>query len=469
MIQNKWIELSISSIAVAGVFSILIVILRTPIWAGLFDESVFKTALIIHVDLSVLFWMVTFMMMIMSGGITEKWEYIIGLLQNFLFLSLVLICSSIFFGEKKPYLNNYVPILHNIFFIVAIGIFFSCFTIISFISSISDKSNLKSIGILGVATSISFAISEYKLTLLDYQIDTHHFYELLFWAPGHILQFLFVDGLIVTWYYFFSGANKYIPLSLILWLNTLLATPVLIPQLYLAIDSEYYISFFTNHMRIFGGISFLLAMTSMIIAYYEYYYLNYSQIYSTYFNISTLPSHFKSKFNSKSIDTTNNSSWQVREDISITKLKSYSFIFSLLLFLVGGIIGLLINSINLVVPAHYHGSIVGITIAFMGYIYLKTNQLYCKINFRLAIWQIQIYSFGQIIHILALAYSGGYGALRKSPGAILPASAKISMGIMGLGGLIAIAGGLLFVYICARSIVTYKLKINDTNNKRRSD
>jgi hypothetical protein len=58
-----------------------------------------------------------------------------------------------------------------------------------------------------------------------------------------------------------------------------------------------------------------------------------------------------------------------------------------------------------------------------------------------------------VLHIGGLAWSGGYGVLRKDPSTALSIKAKISMGIMGLGGMLAVIGGLMFVVICVRRIL----------------
>jgi hypothetical protein len=58
------------------------------------------------------------------------------------------------------------------------------------------------------------------------------------------------------------------------------------------------------------------------------------------------------------------------------------------------------------------------------------------------------------MHIGGLAYSGGYGVLRKTPGSVansLTPDVKIAMGIMGTGGLLAVIGGILFVVVMARA------------------
>jgi hypothetical protein len=65
---------------------------------------------------------------------------------------------------------------------------------------------------------------------------------------------------------------------------------------------------------------------------------------------------------------------------------------------------------------------------------------------------IYILTFGQILHITGLALAGGYGVLRKTLNTEMALSAKLLMGMMGGGGLIAIVGGLMFVYICGKNI-----------------
>ena len=129
---------------------------------------------------------------------------------------------------------------------------------------------------------------------------------------------------------------------------------------------------------------------------------------------------------------------------------------SIVLFGAGGLIGALINGSNVRIPAHYHGSIVGVTLALMGLVYLLMPRLgYQAPAGRLAVWQPMLYGAGQLLHIIGLVWSGGYGVQRKVAGAdqvLRSAPEVIGMGLMGLGGLIAIIGGLLFVVVVVRSM-----------------
>ncbi|MEI8237756.1 MAG: hypothetical protein WCG11_11415, partial [Methylococcaceae bacterium] len=135
-----------------------------------------------------------------------------------------------------------------------------------------------------------------------------------------------------------------------------------------------------------------------------------------------------------------------------------SLLASLLIFLVGGVIGFFIKGSDVRIPAHYHGCIVGVTLSMMGVTYL----LLPKFGFnaprsRAAAWQPAIYGGGQLLHILGLVWSGGYGVQRKVAGTeqILRSSQEFwGMGLMGIGGLIAIVGGILFLIIVSHSVIT---------------
>jgi cytochrome c oxidase subunit 1 len=423
MLKEKWIKLSILSLTLSGLYSIFIVLLRTPVLTSIFpDKSIFYTSLIVHVNLSVLFWLVSFVMILMTEDLPREYKYFINYSINALFLAVFLIFLSPIIGESKPYLNNYVPILHNLLFIIGIGIFFSVFFLLSILCFVASIKNPNPIAFLGILANISLFISAYKLDVITTQIDEHHFYELLFWGVGHILQFFYCSGFIVVLYKFFNIPKYSIKLNVILWLNNILVIPAIFTQLFIEIDDALYYSLFTEHMKILGGVCVSVSLLSLFID--SIYHKKYPN-----------------------------------------KLETTAIILSVILFGFGGVLGLAISKINVTVPAHYHGSIVGITLLYMSYIYVLIDKNISNIKISSAINQMMIYSLGQIVHISALAYSGGYGALRKTPGVDLPFEAKIAMGFMGLGGLLAIVGGLYFVYICTRSIYNTQ---NDKTNQRTS-
>jgi hypothetical protein len=61
-----------------------------------------------------------------------------------------------------------------------------------------------------------------------------------------------------------------------------------------------------------------------------------------------------------------------------------------------------------------------------------------------------------LLHIAGLAASGAMGIQRKTAGAAQGLDtwqAKAAMGVMGIGGLLAIIGGVLFVLVVIRALM----------------
>jgi hypothetical protein len=59
------------------------------------------------------------------------------------------------------------------------------------------------------------------------------------------------------------------------------------------------------------------------------------------------------------------------------------------------------------------------------------------------------------MHIVGLVWSGGYGVQRKVAGVeqVLRSPGEVAgMALMGLGGAVAIVGGLLFVWVVMRAL-----------------
>ncbi|RPI38857.1 MAG: hypothetical protein EHM59_22745, partial [Betaproteobacteria bacterium] len=134
-----------------------------------------------------------------------------------------------------------------------------------------------------------------------------------------------------------------------------------------------------------------------------------------------------------------------------------ALITSLILFGAGGLIGFMIQGSNVKIPAHYHGCIVGVTLALMGLAYALLPRLgFGQVDPRLARVQSWMYGGGQLLHIVGLVWSGGYGVQRKVAGAeqtLRTFEQVAGMGLMGLGGLVAVLGGVLFAVIVMKAML----------------
>lgn len=425
-----WFILATVALAASGIYAILPIFLRMPVFAefGHF-KNIFKVSLIIHVNLAVLVWFLSSMAMLMTS-VTKKalapisfTAFIVSMMGT------VAMIVSPFIGPGEPVLNNYVPILHNFAFIIGIALFISgvilqtIITLLSFTEIKGDLIRFSSYmnGMIFMIAVICFIKAAIELKLLSNLrfIDLEEYYELLFWGAGHILQFNYVQLIIITWLVLIGHtvADRFkICFFALEWINFAFISLAIAAYFLYPIDSIELYEFFTLQMRYLGGV--LIA----IIA----------------------------------IWTARNLSLEQHSRIEIT-----SFAAALLLILSGGIIGYLITGINVTIPAHYHGVIIGITVGLMGFCYSIMPQMgFAQIKTKAAVMQILIYTAGQVIHILGLAISGGYGALRKSPDGVLTSKARAYMGMMHLGGAIALVGGMMFVILIFISLSS-KRKIGD--------
>jgi heme/copper-type cytochrome/quinol oxidase subunit 1 len=69
--------------------------------------------------------------------------------------------------------------------------------------------------------------------------------------------------------------------------------------------------------------------------------------------------------------------------------------------------------------------------------------------------QVVLFGVGQLIACIGLFWAGGFGAPRKTPsgGASLVDGAVVGMYLHGVGALIAIIGGVMFVAMLLRALV----------------
>jgi hypothetical protein len=246
------------------------------------------------------------------------------------------------------------------------------------------------------------------------------FFELLFWGGGHVLQFTYTLLMLVAWLWLSSSAQLELPLSprvVLIVLFVGLLCVFVSPIIYLAypVTSLEHIELFTWLMRWGGSLATLPLALAILIALLR------------------------------------------AQEVTGTALLARSCLLaSLLLFGTGGVVGFMIAGSTVTIPAHYHGSIVGVTLALMGVCYMVLPNLGFPIrNMTMAIWQPMIYGAGQLMHVAGLVWSGGYGVQRKVAGAeqqLDSIERVLGMGMMGLGGLISAIGGLLFLVVVIRAI-----------------
>ncbi len=120
---------------------------------------------------------------------------------------------------------------------------------------------------------------------------------------------------------------------------------------------------------------------------------------------------------------------------------------SFALFSIGGVMGLIGFTQDTRVPAHYHGMVGAVTLSYMALTPLLLGLTGRRpLSERWARWQPYLYGVGLLGIMAGMHWAGGHGAPRKTFGfSWANAQALIGMNLMGVGSVLAIAGGLAFV------------------------
>ena len=425
-----WLFLGLAALVIGGLFTIMIVLSRTPFFQEIIPWlDFFHTALVVHVDLTVLVWFLAYAGVLWSynsSGKCFRCGWIALLLAS---VGTLIITISPFTGDSNPLMSNYIPVLQSDVFFTGLALFGLGFTLLvirMLITTLgarnSSHGEVLRFGMFMAVIASFFALGALVLSYLglDKGFNAEAYYDRLFWGGGHILQFSHTQLMLVAWLWLATVSGAYLKLTprVVLILFVFGMSPLLlVPVIYFSFDvsSGDHMFWFMQLMKFGGALAAVPIGLATILAIAE--------------------------------------RWK---PIPGFEIERSALMFSILLFGAGGFIGFLISGSDVRVTAHYHGSIVGVTLAFMGMTYHLLPHLgFRKITSRIARWQPGIYGTGQLMHIIGLAWSGGYGVQRKTAGAeqgLKQFEQIAGMGLMGLGGLISIIGGLIFLVVVYKAI-----------------
>ncbi len=425
-LARGWLWLGLLALIGSGVLSIVLVLSRAPQFQNLFPVAdFFRVALVVHVDLSVLVWFISLggILWTLSGNTRA-----LGLNRAALAVSglgTLLMTLSPFIGRGGPVMANYIPVLEDPVFLWGLVIFGAGSVLLVGRSLLAApawamprdgtdalRSGL-ALGLLpAVVAIIAFAWS--WLTMPD-ELSGKAYYEILFWGGGHALQFIWTAFMLVAWLWLASACGARVPMTprialLCFVLATVCALAIPVAYLLWPAHTVEHRNLLTFAMGLGGGLPILPVALAALIA--------------------VRPGA------------------PIADSARPLRAALWS---SIALFCFGGLIGFMIAGNNVKIPAHYHGCIVGVTLALMGLVYHLLPRLgYGWPSRKWAAFSSYCYAVGQAMHIGGLMWSGGYGVQRKVAGAeqaLRSAQEIAAMGIMGLGGLIAIIGGLVFVVV----------------------
>lgn len=414
----KWFMLAIVSLSIGGSFAFLVGMSRTTFGYSYFSPDYMYHALVGHVVLAILLWLLSFAVVLWSYYFKTAGNYISYKLS---FAGALLTALSALLGRGEAVANNYVPVIVDPLFFSGIGIFFLGFSINAFyylkeaIGNIWSKNSI--INTLSASVIIAIIMIASMLhSLMSQRADSAPliFYERLFWIPGHIQQILNGALLAAVWHALLNRCgHKENPHPFLRYANLVLvisaAMLFLTPFFYDPVERA---SKALSEMIYAIGLGMPIFMHAVNI-------------------IISL------KRDSKAVAY-----------ISLT--------LSMAIYFLGIAIAYSGFGNDLRVPAHYHGAVTSLTLGLMGLSYHLIKEFKQKVvGEGIARLQAIIYGVGMLLFIIGLFFAGLLGAPRKTYGVGFAASPIVlsALTVMGIGTLLAVAGGVLFVFYTMFSLI----------------
>lgn len=442
--SRLWILLSIGTLILSGIFSVVIVLARTPFISSLIPDPLFaRRGLVVHVDLALLIWLYAFLcgLFILIPD-PQKANRLLPLGYGLAVTGVAMLLISVFVPAARPVLSNYIPVLDHplftgglILFGAGVGTTLCNARLVpapdypskgAAIPGIFPKSALPGLRASALLLLISFVTFWGSWLQTPSGLDTKSYYELTIWGGGHLLQFVNVAAMLAVWIILLGKILNHnaIPYrwSAILfgmYILPVLAAPLLTLQ---GTQNILYHQGFTRYMQwgIFPVVTVFMGITITLLI-------------------------------RNSLD----------KKLPARLFKNPYFgglLTSMLLTATGFILGAMIRGSNTLIPAHYHAAVGGITVAFMAVTYLLMEIHGIPIPNRrlkqLASVQPLIFGLGQAVFAAGFGYAGAYGLARKSFGTeqqINSAEIYTGLGFMTVGGLLAISGGILFLWIALKA------------------
>ncbi|MCG2577174.1 cbb3-type cytochrome c oxidase subunit I [Dechloromonas sp. XY25] len=421
-LSAAWWLLALLALGASTLCAVVLVVARTP-FLGLGAEF-FRSALVLHVDLAVVVWFLAvaaglwLTAMPAGGGVLSRMARAGVWLAGLGVLAMVL---SPLDGQGVPVLANYVPVLDTPSFYIGLGTFLSgvgftgvaCLLALAGEAMGSARRPPSDGGRWVMAAAIVAFLSALVIFVLaarggagEVSLDTR------LWGGGHLLQIVHTLMLMAAWLHLGRPALGRVsfPRRWVFWLiamELLAVVADLLIALAFPVDSLAYRRGFTLVMRWLTWPAPLALAVWLVFGYARL----------------------------------------ARRD----GLRSQDFCLlgSIALFVLGCLVGAAIRGETTTVPAHYHGTVGAVTLAYMTWAQSRLSGIARGYwTSRLWRWQPLVYGLGIGLMVVGLTWAGTLGVPRKSPHAetvMADGVHHVAMGLAGTGGLLATVGAAVFV------------------------
>lgn len=443
---RSWLALALGSLLLAGLLSLSVVLGRLPGLSRIIDDPLFfKRCLVVHVDLALVVWFYAFASALAAlraparSGRPDKFAFaaaVIGVLG--------LLAGGLVRGAA-PVLANYVPVIDHPFFLGGLALFFLgvlAFALRSVARPAARVSGglpddtavgVRACGVVLVLAGVTWLSARVALPA---GLDRRTFFEFSHWGAGHVLQVANVCAMLAVW----------------LWLLDLATgRPVLSARaarrLFAALVAPHFVMPLLSwrgalHRDYIEGATLFMRWGIFPVV-----------LFTLFLCVRHLRRHRATTAAAGPADP-------------LARLARAGFAASAGLTMLGFALGAMIRGSTTLVPAHYHASLGGVTASFMAATYLmvkifaRDSMFAAAARWRSARRQLVCFGVGQAVFALGFAIGGAYGLGRKTYAGeqhIRSLGEQIGLGVMGLGGLFAAAGGVWFLVLVLRPVFARRL------------
>ena len=437
---RRWCALAIGSLVVAGLLSLAVVIGRLPVLSRIIDDPLFfKRCLVVHVDLALVVWFYAFLGGLLAMAAPAQPSRVRTAAYLLAVGGVLAMLAGALVRGAQPVLANYVPVIAHPLFSAGLAAFFVG-ALLHFVHALAAPApetrgalppdatfGLKAAAVLIVIAAATWVSAQAGLPA---GLDVATRAEFLAWGPGHVLQAANACAMLAVWLWLIertTGKPVLRASAARLIFGTLVLPQAIMPLLTVrgTMDSLYH----TGATQLMRWAIFPAIVTVLAIG-----------IRHLIRNRKNQPS---------------------RSRAARTALTG--FIASAGLAVFGLILGACIRGSTTLVPAHYHASLGAVTVAFMTAAYFLCEAIGNNSGtgaqrerlWQAANWQLVLFGVGQTVFVLGFAIGGAYGLGRKTYAAeqhVRSAGELTGLVVMGLGGLVAVAGGLWFLFLILREM-----------------
>ena len=439
---HGWVALPMVALGLAGFLALLLALARVPgaetilPWTG---PSFFLKGLVAHVTLAFVVWYLGVqgaLTVLVTAQSVREGSNDVGMFGIFIgrtavygaMLSLFMLVAPALADLGDPSPNNYIPVLIHPLFYAGLTLLAVCLAlpILRLLVLLSRRPKVEA-GTFGVACAgviylIALICIAAAWATMPVNVGAQGANEYVFWGGGHILQFANTALMLCAFYLLARiglGETPLPPSWFKILMLLIVAGAAAGPLLYLTYE---------------GG-----SPAQRMIFTYLYWFALPLPTAAVLISVTML------------LFRRGHDVWA-----GAPELKGMAA--AMILFTFGGMIGFFESSVDTRTPSHYHAMLIAVTLAFMALYFALFLPLLGRRTERrrLRTAMYLLLGGGQFLHSLGLYIAGLEGVARKTAGDAqdLDNVVKVvAMSLQGIGGVIAVAGGVIFVVLAGKLLL----------------